>query len=461
MATPDQVVIGIDVGSTTVKMTVVDPGSKEILWSKYLRHETRQPEMTRDMLREIHAAFPTIKNDRIRVFITGSGGSPIAPQIGAKFVQEVNAVTMAVEKLHPDVGSVIELGGQDAKIIMFKKNNETGDKTAQTSMNDKCASGTGATIDKCVLKVGMPREEVPALQFDPSKLHHVAAKCGVFAETDIVNLVKSGIPRNEIMNSLADAIVSQNLAVLTRGNTLKSKVLLLGGPNTYLPFLQHGRKSKLGESAGPGLVEMPEQRDAFVEKYKEPHYEDAKLESGKTYRGVIGLDGGSTSSKCVFIDENENILKKVYTLSKGNPIQDMKDMFKDMRQWATDQGAKLEVIGFGVTGYAGDVLERSLGADANIVETVAHMMSAKRWFPAVEQLLGGQWHAAPGDGRPVRPAGQAVRRGRVRGPARAQVLVRLRRVPRLGPRQLPEGGLRQGGAARRPGAGLAQEHLAV
>jgi activator of 2-hydroxyglutaryl-CoA dehydratase/predicted nucleotide-binding protein (sugar kinase/HSP70/actin superfamily) len=459
MNTPDQVVIGIDVGSTTVKMTVVDPGTKEILWSKYLRHETRQPEMTRDMLREIHAAFPTITKDRIRVFITGSGGSPIAPQIGAKFVQEVNAVTMAVEKLHPDVGSVIELGGQDAKIIMFKQNQETGDKTAQTSMNDKCASGTGATIDKCVLKVGMPREEVPNLKFDPTKLHHVAAKCGVFAETDIVNLVKSGIPRNEIMNSLADAIVSQNLAVLTRGNTLKSKVLLLGGPNTYLPFLQecwrlripeawaergyeydktvpvedlifvpknsdlyaaygavlfglyepetvgryrglepleefiaHGRKSKLGESAGPGLVETPDQRDTFAEKYRTPDYSDAVLEAGKTYRGVIGLDGGSTSSKCVFIDENENILKKVYTLSKGNPIQDMKDMFADMRQWATDQGATLEVVGFGVTGYAGDVLDRSLGADANIVETVAHMMSAKRWFPSVDVIcdIGGQ-----------------------------------------------------------------------
>jgi predicted CoA-substrate-specific enzyme activase len=456
---PDKVVIGIDVGSTTVKMTVVDPESKEILWSKYLRHETRQPEMTREMLREIHAAFPTLTTDKIRVFITGSGGSPIAPHIGAKFVQEVNAVTMAVEKLHPDVGSVIELGGQDAKIIMFKENKETGDKTAQTSMNDKCASGTGATIDKCVLKVGMPREEVPQLKFDPTKLHHVAAKCGVFAETDIVNLVKSGIPRSEIMNSLADAIVSQNLAVLTRGNTLKSKVLLLGGPNTYLPFLQecwrlripeawaergydydksipieelifvpknsdlyaaygavlfglyepetvgayrgldpldefinHGRKSKLGESAGPGLVEVKEQAVAFSEKYKTPHYEDAKLEAGKTYRGVIGLDGGSTSSKCVFIDESENILKKVYTLSKGNPIQDMKDMFAEMRQWATDQGATLEVTGFGVTGYAGDVLERSLGADANIVETVAHMMSAKRWFPAVDVIcdIGGQ-----------------------------------------------------------------------
>jgi activator of 2-hydroxyglutaryl-CoA dehydratase/predicted nucleotide-binding protein (sugar kinase/HSP70/actin superfamily) len=452
-------VIGIDVGSTTVKMTVVDPTTKDILWKKYLRHETRQPEQTLAMLEEIHAAFPEMKNDDVRCFITGSGGGPIGPQLGAKFVQEVNSVTMAVEKLHPDVGSVIELGGQDAKIIIFKENQETGDKQSQTSMNDKCASGTGATIDKCMLKVAMPREEIPGLKFDPSKLHHVAAKCGVFAETDIVNLVKSGIPRNEILNSLADAIVGQNLAVLTRGNTLRSKVLLLGGPNTYLPFLLecwrlripetwaergydydktvpleelifvpqnaeyyaafgavlfglhepahvgrykgldalkefilHGRKSKLGESAGPGLVADPDERDRFVEKYKTPPFDDAVLEAGKTYRGVIGLDGGSTSSKCVFIDENENILKKVYTLSKGNPIQDMKDMFVEMRDWATAQGAKLDVIGFGVTGYAGDVLEKSLGADANIVETVAHMMSAKRWFPDVDVIcdIGGQ-----------------------------------------------------------------------
>jgi activator of 2-hydroxyglutaryl-CoA dehydratase len=248
MTTPQKLIIGVDVGSTTVKLCVVHPETLEILWSKYERHETRQPEKTFEMLTLIKEAFPTVKDSDFRLFITGSGGGPIAPHLGAKFVQEVNAVTMAVEKLHPDVGSVIELGGQDAKIIMFKKNEETGDQTAQTSMNDKCASGTGATIDKCVLKVAMPREEVPGLVFDPTKLHHVAAKCGVFAETDIVNLVKSGIPRGEIMNSLADAIVSQNLAVLTRGNTLKAKVLLLGGPNTYLPFLQQCWRLRIPES---------------------------------------------------------------------------------------------------------------------------------------------------------------------------------------------------------------------
>ena len=457
--TVTKMVIGIDVGSTTCKMTVVDPDSKEIRWSKYLRHETKQPEYVRDMLGEIHAAFPDVEAEEIRVFITGSGGGPIAPHIGAKFVQEVNAVTMAVEILHPDVGSVIELGGQDAKIIIFKENQDTGDKQSQCSMNDKCASGTGATIDKCMLKVGMPREEIPLLRYDDSKLHHVAAKCGVFAETDIVNLVKSGIARDEILNSLADAIVQQNLSVLTRGNTLRARVLLLGGPNTYLPFLQecwrkripeawtergydypqdkpidelifvpenseyyaaygsvlyglhepadvgmyrglepleefinHGRKAKLGENAGPGLVDNAEQRDAFIARYKIAPLEDVRLESGQVIRGAIGLDGGSTSSKCVFMSEKGEILKKCYQLSKGNPIQDMKEMFADLRAWATDQGARIEVTGFGVTGYAGDVMEASLSADANIVETVAHMMSAKHYVPDVDVIcdIGGQ-----------------------------------------------------------------------
>ena len=245
----EAVAIGIDVGSTTVKAVVVDPITKEILWSDYLRHQTKQAEFVL-ALPGAHRAprSRTSRKETIRTFITGSGGAPIGPHIGSKFVQEVNAVTLAVETLHPDVGSVCELGGQDAKIIIFKKNEETGGKTAITSMNDKCASGTGATIDKCVIKVGLPNEEVVKIGFDDSKLHHVAAKCGVFAETDIVNLVKSGIPSLEIMNSLADAIVMQNLSVLTRGNTLRHKVLLLGGPNTYLPFLRDCWRKRIPET---------------------------------------------------------------------------------------------------------------------------------------------------------------------------------------------------------------------
>ena len=449
---------GIDVGSTTVKLVAVEPASRQILWSRYARHETRQAEKVLEMLEQVLADLPDISLQNTRIFITGSGSSPIAPHLNAKFIQEVNAVTMAVEALHPDVGSVIELGGQDAKIIMFKTSEATGEKRATTSMNDKCASGTGATIDKCFIKVGMERDQVAKLVFDPSKLHHVAAKCGVFAETDIVNLVKSGIPANEIMCSLADAIVSQNISVLTRGNTLKSKVLLLGGPNAYLPFLRDcwryripqtweergfnypkdvpleelifapenseyyaaygavlfglheknvascdtldklksfirdGRKAQLGSNAGPPLVAGKDEVTLFVQQYRVPSFTPKEAQGLSLIEGYIGLDGGSTSSKCVLVDDQGEILQKVYQLSKGNPLEDMKNMFLQLQTWAKMQGAELRVKGFGVTGYAGDVMEAALKADTNLVETVAHMRSAQHYFPDVDVIcdVGGQ-----------------------------------------------------------------------
>ncbi|WP_437501209.1 BadF/BadG/BcrA/BcrD ATPase family protein [Sorangium sp. So ce1099] len=455
----DPVVVGIDVGSTTVKAVVLDPQTLEILWSDYQRHQTKQPEKVLELLEVIEATFPASPRESWRVFMTGSGAAPLCAGLGAKFVQEVNAVTLAVENLHPDVGSVIELGGQDAKIIIFQRDEKTGDKTAAPSMNDKCASGTGATIDKCMIKVGLPSSDVVKIHFDDSKLHHVAAKCGVFAETDIVNLVKSGIPSTEILCSLADAIVLQNLSVLTRGSTLKHKVILLGGPNTYLPFLQecwrkripetwdergyawpkdrpveetifvpenaqyyaafgacvyglkeaaevgryagkaglveymtNGRKARLGESAGPPLVKTRDEVDEFRKLYSIPKFTPMKLEPGQVVRGVIGLDGGSTSSKAVLIDEDSNIVCKAYQLSKGNPIQDAKELLAQLRQYVADQGATLDVLGFGGTGYAADVLQECMRADVNIVETVAHMMSAVKFFGDVDVIcdIGGQ-----------------------------------------------------------------------
>ncbi|HZF52459.1 MAG TPA: BadF/BadG/BcrA/BcrD ATPase family protein [Polyangiaceae bacterium] len=455
----DPVVIGIDVGSTTVKAVVLDPRTLEILWSDYQRHQTKQPEKVLELIDVIEEQFKDSPKESWRVFMTGSGASPLCAGLGAKFVQEVNAVTLAVETLHPDVGSVIELGGQDAKIIIFHKDENTGDKTAAPSMNDKCASGTGATIDKCMIKVGLPSSVVTQIHFDDSKLHHVAAKCGVFAETDIVNLVKSGIPATEILCSLADAIVLQNLSVLTRGSTLKHRVLLLGGPNTYLPFLQecwrkripetwrergyswpedrpieetiflpenaqyyaafgacvyglkeaahigvyagkhglvdymkNGRKARLGESAGPPLVKTADEIEDFRSLYQIPKFKPMKLEAGQVVRGVIGLDGGSTSSKAVLIDEDGNIVCKAYQLSKGNPIQDTKELLASIRSYVQDQGAKLDVVGFGATGYAADVLQECVKADVNIVETVAHMMSAVKFFGEVDVIcdIGGQ-----------------------------------------------------------------------
>src|SRR5215469_13623153 len=137
--------VGLDVGSTTVKAVVVEAASDKVLWQDYQRHETKQPEKTLEFLKRMEAEAG-IHRHNTRMFLTGSGGGAIADQIGAKFVQEVTAVSLAVEKLHPEVYSVIELGGQDAKIIVFKDDEETGRKKKIPSMNDKCAGGTGAVI---------------------------------------------------------------------------------------------------------------------------------------------------------------------------------------------------------------------------------------------------------------------------------------------------------------------------
>lgn len=448
--------VGIDVGSTTVKITVLDE-KLNILFSKYDRHHTKQAQCVLDLLVHLEEMFPEIHQGHASFYMTGSGASTIAPKIGAKFIQEVNAVAMAVEKLHPRAQSVIELGGQDAKVIIFKEK-ENGEKRVLTYMNDKCASGTGATIDKCMLKVGMDPANLQSIKFDPEKLHHVAAKCGVFAETDIVNLIKSSIAKEDILNSLADAIVNQNLSVLTRGNTLRDEIVLLGGPNTYLPFMVEcwkyriqeiwkergftellegdidkkifvpenslyyaalgscyfgknsfetevykglgelrafisgGRKEELKAIAGEPLVSGAEELNSFRNQYAIPEYKPVAPRPGETIRAFLGVDGGSTSTKCALIGEDGKLLLKVYTLSKGNPFEDFKILIGKINAHFAQYESNLDVIGFGVTGYAANIFEKVFHADINVIETVAHMKSSQSAFGDVDVIcdIGGQ-----------------------------------------------------------------------
>src|SRR6201993_4821064 len=270
-----QFLVGLDVGSTTVKATVVDAKTDQILWQDYQRHETKQPEKTLEFLRRMETEVG-INRHNTRMFMTGSGGGGIAEQIGAKFVQEVTAVSLAVEKLHPEVYSVIELGGQDAKIIVFKDDDETGRKKKIPSMNDKCAGGTGAVIDKINAKLKIPTELLAKQGYHGIKLHKVAGKCGVFAETDINSLQKVGTPSDELMASLFEAIVLQNLSVLTRGHTLRPHVLLLGGPNSFvrgmreawqanIPRMWQERKVKIPDGAKPEeLIKVPQNAQYFA-----------------------------------------------------------------------------------------------------------------------------------------------------------------------------------------------------
>jgi len=357
------------------------------------------------------------------------------------------------------VYSVIELGGQDAKIIVFKDDDETGRKKKIPSMNDKCAGGTGAVIDKINAKLKIPTELLAEQRYHGIKLHKVAGKCGVFAETDINSLQKVGTPPDELMASLFEAIILQNLSVLTRGHTLRPHVLLLGGPNSFIRgmreawqaniprmwqerkvqvpegakpedlikvpqnaqyfaalgaiefgrseedcigcycgyeklvhYIEFGRQEEKAKSGGKGLVEKPDDLDIFKEAYKRKKFTPAVFQSGTTVGGFIGLDGGSTSTKAVLLDENGDILCKSYQLSNGNPIQDTIEMFENLRGQVEKQNAKLEVLGVATTGYAKDILKDVLNADVALVETVAHTESALKFYedPHVIVDVGGQ-----------------------------------------------------------------------
>ena len=249
--------VGMDVGSTTVKAVAVDVDTDAIVWSDYQRHETKQPEKTLEFLTRLESDLG-IDQDNCRMFFTGSGGGALAPLVGGKFVQEVTAVSLAVEKLDPAVNSVVELGGQDAKIIVFKEDPESGRKKKIPSMNDKCAGGTGAVIDKINAKLRIPVDELCDQGYLGIKLHKVAGKCGVFAETDINGLQKEGTPPDELMASLFDAIVLQNLTVLTRGHTLRPHVLLLGGPNTFIRGMREAWQHNIPKTWKERGVEIPE-----------------------------------------------------------------------------------------------------------------------------------------------------------------------------------------------------------
>jgi len=450
--------VGLDVGSTTVKAVVVDAATDKMLWCDYQRHETKQPEKTLEFLRRMEAEVG-INRHNTRMFMTGSGGGSIADQIGAKFVQEVTAVSLAVEKLHPEVYSVIELGGQDAKIIVFKDDEETGRKKKIPSMNDKCAGGTGAVIDKINAKLKIPAEQLCQQGYFGIKLHKVAGKCGVFAETDINSLQKVGTPPDELMASLFEAIVLQNLSVLTRGHTLRPHVLLLGGPNSFVKgmreawqaniprmwqerkvavpdgakpedlikvpqnaqyfaalgaiefgkseedcvgcyqgyerlvhYIEFGRQEEKAKSGAKGLVTDNNELDNFKVAYRRKKFTPSTFNTNQTVAGFIGIDGGSTSTKAVLLDENGDILCKSYQLSNGNPIQDTIEMFENLRGQVEAQKAKLEVLGVATTGYAKDILKDVLHADVALVETVAHTESALKFYddPHVIVDVGGQ-----------------------------------------------------------------------
>ena len=439
-------IVGIDVGSTTCKYVLVDDNGK-ILDKAYERHNTKTAEKVLEFLQRLEKHYG-LTAGRDRVYFTGSGATLLAPLVGGKFVQEVVAVSTAVEKLHPDVRFVSEIGGEDMKAIFFKE--VEGKRVKQVFMQNVCAGGTGTFIEKTARKLGIPQEKLSAMGYIGYSLHKVSAKCGIFAEADVNTLQKAGVPAEEIMASLFEAVVYQNLAQLTKGNTPMYKVLLLGGPNLFFKGLQEAWKVHLrriwkerniidcSEEEMDQLVVVPENSLYYaslgcvfyameeeggyyqgLEKLKwwieEGQYEE-KLREGrkglvsskeeleeflKEYEGqykvitpkkvkriAIGCDFGSTTAKAVCVSEDGEPVFSCYQLSKGNPIEDAKGIFRQIKDFF---GEDVEVIGLGLTGYGKDLLKDVLGADYAVVETVAHATGALKFFPDADCIcdVGG------------------------------------------------------------------------
>ena len=445
-------ILGLDVGSTTCKYVLMDDEGR-IVDRAYERHNTRQAEKVLEFLERLekeHGFTP----GRDRVYATGSGAGLISEFIGARFVQEVVAVATAVERLHPEVRFVSEIGGEDMKTIFF--HGEGDKRTRQVFMQSACAGGTGTFIEKCARKLGIPPDKLSKMGYLGYQLHKVSSKCGIFAEADVNTLVKAGVPVEEIIASLFEAVVYQNLAILTKGNTPRPYVLLLGGPNLFFRGLQEAWRhhlTKLWEERGVPLPEGKDPEDLIIvpenalyyaalgcaftamtepkgeglyrgsdklrwwveegqhqqkrkegrkglwktkeeleefRKVYEPQvfaYRNRKPYEGKIEKVVIGCDFGSTTAKAVCLSPEKEVLFSVYTLSKGNPIEDAKFLFRKIKERIGDA----EVLGVGITGYGKDLLKDIIGADVAIVETVAHATAGLHFFPDADCIcdVGG------------------------------------------------------------------------
>lgn len=442
-------IVGLDVGSTTVKALADDGGVS--LWQDYKRHDTKQAEMVLDFLGRMEAECG-LTSGRDRVFLTGSGAGLIAPLVGGKFVQEVVAVSAAVEKLHPEVSFVSEIGGEDMKTLFFAPSGDG--KSKQVYMQSACSGGTGTFIEKTARKLQVQAERLAAMRYEGLDLHKISSKCGIFAEADANTLVKSGVPVEEIIASLFEAVVYQNLATLTKGNTPAPHVLLLGGPNLFFKGLQEAwrhhlaklwseRRVALPDGATPesvilvpkealyyaciGCIEMgrgeapavgvyagterlrwwiekgqheqkaregakglagdPAELEHFLKCYGEPRASVAT--PGPQHRerpAMVGCDFGSTTAKAVVLSLDGELLASCYAQSHGNPIEDAKAIMREIR------GAGFErIAALGVTGYGKDLLKDIVGADVGIVETVAHATAALRYFPDADVIcdVGG------------------------------------------------------------------------
>ncbi len=426
--------VGLDVGSTTSKVVLIDQYDK-IIFSDYCRHQTRIHSIVNQQFEKIGVITG---NHPVGLHCTGSAGLGLAEKLQIPFIQEVIASAEVIKKHYPQVKTLIDIGGEDSKMIFFNEN-----KPPDIRMNGNCAGGTGAFIDQMASLLHVSLPELDQLAANHQNIYTIASRCGVFAKTDVQNLISRKIPKQDIAASVYQAVAIQTMNTLARGFDIVTKVMFIGGPFTFLPYLteifakelhlspkdrmqpshselipalgaalsgQNSKKNfainqlqeKLISSTQPDykknrlnpLFESKEEFTKWNQNRINIHVPQIDVKNYKENTCFLGIDSGSTTTKIAVTGTNGEMLFGYYAPNKGNAIEAVMQGLQALKKQLDDAGMlqNLHIARTAVTGYGEDLIRAAYGVDTGIVETIAHYVAAQFFKPDVSFVLdiGGQ-----------------------------------------------------------------------
>jgi len=426
--------VGIDVGSTTIKLVFLDEDG-HIVFSDYRRHHA---DVERNLFKAFVSAYQQLGDCCMDIVLTGSVGMGFAERFKIPFVQEVVASVALIQEKFPDIHTFIDIGGEDAKMIFFEEG-----RSPDIRMNGSCAGGTGAFIDQMATLLGVEVDELSVLADNAENVYPIASRCGVFSKTDVQNLISRNVNKNDIAASVFNAVAMQVISSLSRGYDVKPKIFFCGGPFAFIPALQKAFMNMLSLEAddcvfhenaqiipawgcammphteGAKRLELKKALDSFRQndnahnltertgmskifennndfeqwkKEKDTHHVKRRSlnELHENTLCFLGVDSGSTTTKIILIDEEDYVLFDYYTRNEGNPLQSFVDGLKILKEKL--HGTSLKISGSAVTGYGENLLKAAFNLDFGMIETIAHYMAARKISPNVSFILdiGGQ-----------------------------------------------------------------------
>ncbi|MGL4955794.1 MAG: acyl-CoA dehydratase activase [Bacteroidales bacterium] len=425
--------LGLDVGSTTVKIAVLDTNG-QMIYHGYKRHNTKITEATCFFLNEIKSQ---LGNCTVSAMVTGSAGMGISEASGIPFVQEVVAASRLIFERYPTVRTLVDLGGEDSKMIFFHP-----DRQPDIRMNGNCAGGTGAFIDQMAMLLNIPIEQLNEHMTPNPSIYSIASRCGVFAKTDVQNLISREVPKSDIIASVFHAVAIQTMNTLARGCDISPKVIFCGGPFSFLPSIKNyflkamhlsesdvvnAEHLELVSANGAALIELNRLELSIDDLHKqiatervvvqnrtnalpglfssEVEYKhwlanEKEVKLVKTinisdYSGCkcyVGIDSGSTTTKIAIIGENKELIFRYYAHNNGNPLYAVKQGLLQFDQEMKDCNKQISIAGSAVTGYGEDLIRAAFGIEHGVVETIAHYTAAHFLNPKISFVLdiGGQ-----------------------------------------------------------------------